>query len=1119
MAPPSRGRASNFSLGHLAEDLSSYGEGAILYMSMVDFITYERCELYPGPHMNMLMGPNGSGKSSLVAAMVLGLGWPAAILGRSKDVGEFVRYGRDRAILEIALKMTDSNACMNNGRGEGSPRGRRPRINDATDNNSEDDVRARTCDTGGKEKHEGDDNDDYDDDDDGVGDGKEREGKEETCLRSLNGRDHHPYVLVRREIIRGRGGKTTSDWFINGHASAAKTVSLLMHKLHIQIDNLCQFLPQDKVADFARMTPAELLRETEKAAAAPVVHEQHLSLIELRGGEVLLQASVEENMRKMTSLARQNENIEQIIQRLEERESHLRLVRLCERKRPWLVYNAARDAFLEAKNARDAAKAELERAEMALSPLKAELTRAKDAMKLAERQRSKLVDKISRAKAEVDGLLNGELEEIARSIESLKVRILHLRDERAKRSVAIADVRRTIVQIEAEIRALSLQEHAVEDDPYRKELQRMTEEMNEIQSTMEEAETQIGRISSEGGRLQSEVDLRLAELRRLDDVRAMRLEIIQRMAADVRKAHDWIQENKRAFVQSVYGPICLEVTLKDPAISRQVESALSKSHLLNFVVTCEEDLETFQATLCDAMQLRVNVTLIEEGDAATTATAGRPSRQELDRNELRRLGFAGCLIDFLEAPQPVLETLMDTAKVHLIPVTAQGSISCERVESSHIRIQKYATADGTYEIKRSPYTNEVCTREMPLKKNQLLGGPSISGEEHKAVLMERISGLRVELARNSDRMRRILREKEGHGKRLTTLRTQRDGLAERRRTWLEQVVEVRRKHQQRELKQSSLEKLLAAEQANEEGLGEERAKEELRAFFMRHADTTLQAVAAFVRCSELVLSMGGDHLDVARLEDTIGRLQAEVDAQDGQFEEGRRILAVAEADVAEKKALAKDLLEKATRDDQLDEATREAFSELPETLEELDRLLAVERTKAEMSNEQGITAQTVRDYEQRKVAIAQVESVLMNQQRELRALEEQMTNIEREWRPALQVMTENINRHFSAFFASMGCVGEVRLRESESHPRDYSQWSLEILVKFRDEASLQVLSAQKQSGGEKSVSTILFLLSLQGLTFSPFRVVDEINQGMDAANERRVHSLIVKTATNPNNSQ
>jgi chromosome segregation ATPase len=32
------------------------------------------------------------------------------------------------------------------------------------------------------------------------------------------------------------------------------------------------------------------------------------------------------------------------------------------------------------------------------------------------------------------------------------------------------------------------------------------------------------------------------------------------------------------------------------------------------------------------------------------------------------------------------------------------------------------------------------------------------------------------------------------------------------------------------------------------------------------------------------------------------------------------------------------------------------------------------------------------------------------------------------------------------------------------------------------------------------------------MSLAPFRVVDEINQGMDPFNERRVHSLMVKTA-------
>lgn len=40
----------------------------------------------------------------------------------------------------------------------------------------------------------------------------------------------------------------------------------------------------------------------------------------------------------------------------------------------------------------------------------------------------------------------------------------------------------------------------------------------------------------------------------------------------------------------------------------------------------------------------------------------------------------------------------------------------------------------------------------------------------------------------------------------------------------------------------------------------------------------------------------------------------------------------------------------------------------------------------------------------------------------------------------------------------------------------------------------QVLTSSRQSGGERSVCTILYLIALQGVTECPFRVVDEINQ-------------------------
>ncbi len=90
----------------------------------------------------------------------------------------------------------------------------------------------------------------------------------------------------------------------------------------------------------------------------------------------------------------------------------------------------------------------------------------------------------------------------------------------------------------------------------------------------------------------------------------------------------------------------------------------------------------------------------------------------------------------------------------------------------------------------------------------------------------------------------------------------------------------------------------------------------------------------------------------------------------------------------------------------------------------------------------------------------------------------------------------------------MEAAGEVCFVESE----DFTKCGIEIKVKFRDNEQLQALNAQRQSGGERSVSTMLYLMALQGGSSCPFRVVDEINQGMDPVNERHVFNLIVKSA-------
>lgn len=44
-------------------------------------------------------------------------------------------------------------------------------------------------------------------------------------------------------------------------------------------------------------------------------------------------------------------------------------------------------------------------------------------------------------------------------------------------------------------------------------------------------------------------------------------------------------------------------------------------------------------------------------------------------------------------------------------------------------------------------------------------------------------------------------------------------------------------------------------------------------------------------------------------------------------------------------------------------------------------------------------------------------------------------------------------------------------------------------------------------------------MCLQSVTYTPFRVVDEINQGMDAVNERKIFNILVSSSRSPTTPQ
>ena len=92
----------------------------------------------------------------------------------------------------------------------------------------------------------------------------------------LKGPIGKPNIVIRRNI---NSKNKTSTWLLNGKSSPKGTVDKAVEKCDVQVSNLCSFLPQDRVNEFAKLKPEELLVETQKVAGHKSLNEWHSELI------------------------------------------------------------------------------------------------------------------------------------------------------------------------------------------------------------------------------------------------------------------------------------------------------------------------------------------------------------------------------------------------------------------------------------------------------------------------------------------------------------------------------------------------------------------------------------------------------------------------------------------------------------------------------------------------------------------------------------------------------------------------------------------------------------------------------------------------------------------------
>ncbi|XP_071845736.1 structural maintenance of chromosomes protein 5-like [Apostichopus japonicus] len=987
---------------------SDFVRGSVVRMKMQNFVTYDECEVLPGPHLNMIVGPNGTGKSSIVCALCLGLAGSTSLLGRGKEVGEYVKHGTNKATLEIEL------------------------FNPSGQN-----------------------------------------------------------FTIRREIYRK---DNKSVFTLNGRQSGPQKVKEMVTGLNIQINNLCQFLPQDMVVEFAKMTKVELLENTEKAVGQPELYENHQRLKTCRNEEKRLERSLRETEDNLKIEAQRNGRLEADVKRFKQRQQHLNKIEILEKKKAWVEYDIKRILYIETKTKKAELDGQVKQARSQSNPLEGKrkaleenITEMDGKMRLLTNQCRQVANKAT-GKHEKLNDLNGELQEVQDDLKEQK-------QQEVKRKRKVQNWKQLIDGWQREL------DDMPPDEDLKPQLDKNAAQNRKIIQENRQLKNECSEIKQNREQLKREKNDVERRLKAVNDMKDQRLRGIRQQFKDTYNAVMWLRDNQDKFSQTIHEPVILTINVRDPDFTKFFEHVIPMNDCLAFICENADDMELFIKEIRDRQGIKINAV-----KSPNIPVVQFQPKVPIDK--MRMWGFTSYLLALCDAPDAVLAYLCKHHKLHSVPV---GSADTERIVEKVIDesgLSKFYTPDTCYTVRQSRYGNRnKSSQSIQVPDAKLLGAST--DVKLKRELEGRQQELEVQLQEGEKRYQELMqREKD--------LRVQDNKLKESRKELLQ------RRDRRKTIQQNIKAKNDAIKMSEESALNLEEEEKKVKKKILQILNRKVQMIKDYrnliQECTELCKSKVELTMKYAYHVNKKTAMEAEIRESTAHLQMLEEELKTLNNHVKVTKEEAKQLLRIAQQRTGAPEPSGELkkyFTAFPSVLEELDTLIHTERAHADCCFE--TDERVVKEYEDRKVVIERLTREVGEKKQHMERHHREIESLKVSWQTQLKELLASINSKFSTFFAKLNCAGEVSLDyEAEE---DFDKYGVKIRVKFRDTDELKELTSHYQSGGERSVATILYLMALQELNKCPFRVVDEINQGMDTNNERKVFEFVVSTACRENTSQ
>jgi len=145
---------------------------------------------------------------------------------------------------------------------------------------------------------------------------------------------HPKNAVIRRTIYRDN----RSTWQLSGKETTINQIRQVLGRASIQIDNLCQFLPQDKVGEFSRMNAMQLLKATEAAIGDGDLLEKQEQIIQMQKENSTSERDLDAARASLELKRTENMQREKEVERIREHESRQKKTDHLEKKLLWVEF-------------------------------------------------------------------------------------------------------------------------------------------------------------------------------------------------------------------------------------------------------------------------------------------------------------------------------------------------------------------------------------------------------------------------------------------------------------------------------------------------------------------------------------------------------------------------------------------------------------------------------------------------------------------------------------------------------------------------------------------------------------------------------------------------------------